>query len=271
MMYRQVLALVSLLDPDGADRAVIDAARTLALGEAGAPGGRVYLMHTDEPAGLLGRSVPADPTPLHTAAAALAHEGVEVVVVQAAGRLAGELARVVAEEEIEVVVLGRAARGWGEHGLRALRASPVPVLVMPEGTTLARGRAVVGMDLSPAALRAWAGVAPAYAVAEPVAVVDPAGEQADAAGVRERLTGAWHAAVGMAAPPLTVVASERPAEALLTAADGADLLVVGTRALPALAAALLGSTAETLAQRCPIPLLIQREPAGPRHATPVPA
>ena len=33
-------------------------------------------------------------------------------------------------------------------------------------------------------------------------------------------------------------------------------------------AALLGSTAESLAQRCPMPLLVQRDPAGPKHAAP---
>lgn len=269
-MYTQVLALVSLTARSGADRAVLDAARTLALGRDGQPGGRVYLLHVVEPAGGLRgrRRAPIDAPLLHEAAAALAHDGVEVVVEVRAGRVADELARVVEEEEIEVVVLGREAAGWGDHGRRALRASTVPVLVMPEGCTLARGRAVVGMDLSPSALRAWSRVQPWFAAAEPVAIADPRGEQTDAESVRSGLEGAWHAAVGMAAPTLRVVRSTRPADALLDAADGADLLVVGSRGLSPLAAALLGSTAESLAQRCSIPLLVQREPHGPRHAAP---
>lgn len=268
-MYTQVLALVSLTARSGADRAVIDAARTLALGPDGQPGGRVHLLHVVEPRGARGRrSAPVDAPLLHEAAAALAAEGVEVVVEVRAGRVPEVLARVVDDEEIDVVVLGRDAAGWGDHGRRALRAATVPVLVMPEGTTLGRGRVVVGMDLSASALRAWSHVQPWFAAAQPVAVVDARGEQADAAAVRTELEGAWHAAVGMAAPALHVVRASRPADALLDAAAGADLLVVGSRGLSPLAAALLGSTAESLAQRSPVPLLVQRDPHGPRHAAP---
>ncbi|HET9288884.1 MAG TPA: universal stress protein [Gaiella sp.] len=53
-------------------------------------------------------------------------------------------------------------------------------------------------------------------------------------------------------------------DALITAAEGADLLVVGNRGRGALAEALLGSTSGRIADHAPCPVVIVRaHPAGP--------
>jgi nucleotide-binding universal stress UspA family protein len=49
-----------------------------------------------------------------------------------------------------------------------------------------------------------------------------------------------------------------PADALLAAAEGVDLLAVGSRGLSPLAAVFLGSTAERLAGKSPRPVLVVR-------------
>jgi nucleotide-binding universal stress UspA family protein len=268
-MFKQILALVSLSPNAGPDLAVLDAVRTLAAPLPGVPGGRVYLLHVQErPRSLFGRQgapvQSGSPERLDEAARALSHEGIEVVVVHREGRLTEEVERIVHEEEVDLVVVGRPERGWGDHGLRVVRLSDAPVLVMPEGARLSRGAAVIGMDFSVNALRAYNRLRTFFAAVRPVAVVDPAGEQTDADALRQEVTATWHEKAGIAASAILVVESTHPAEALLKASESADLLAVGSRGLTPLAAVLLGSTAVKLGARCPNPLLVYRE-AGTRR------
>jgi nucleotide-binding universal stress UspA family protein len=57
----------------------------------------------------------------------------------------------------------------------------------------------------------------------------------------------------------TAVVEGQPAGVLLKAADGADLLVVGSRGHGGFASALLGSVSQHCAQHAPCPLLIVRD------------
>ncbi len=57
----------------------------------------------------------------------------------------------------------------------------------------------------------------------------------------------------------TTVVQGHPAHVLLNAADGADLLVVGSRGHGGFASALLGSVSQHCAQHAPCPLLIVRD------------
>ena len=268
-MFKQILALVSLSPNAGPDLAVLDAVRTLAAPQPGEPGGRVYLLHVHErPRSFFGHRNAHDKLPspslLQEAAQALSSEGIEVVLIHCDGRLTEEVERIVHEEEIDLVVVGRPERGWGDHGLRVVRLSDAPVLVMPEGARLLRGSAVVGMDFSANALRSYNRLRTFFAAVWPVAVVDPAGEQADAEALRADVIAIWHEKAGVAAAEMTVIESSQPAVALLHAAENADLLAVGSRGLTPIAAVLLGSTAEKLGARCPHPLLVYRE-AGTRR------
>jgi nucleotide-binding universal stress UspA family protein len=62
---------------------------------------------------------------------------------------------------------------------------------------------------------------------------------------------------GLAAVPVRVIAAEgRPVPALLEAAEGADLLVVGSRGRGAMRSALLGSVALHSAGQAPCPVLV---------------
>ncbi|MSP54428.1 MAG: hypothetical protein EXR69_02295 [Myxococcales bacterium] len=285
-MFRQILALVALPPSPGApsagtDLAVLAAVRELALpGRAGSKqaGGRVYLMHVREKSrGLFGGSVGSVgdvPPSLTEAARALAMEGIEVVTHFCEGRLSEQVDRVIREEQIDVVVVGRPKRGWGDHGLRIVRLADAPVLVMPEGTTLRRGTAVVGMDFSHNAVQAWMAASAFFAKVTAVAVIDPEGEQSDESTLRAQVQETWRSTVAAALAQaeratdtggdIRVEACMQPADALLAAATDADLLAVGSRGLTPIAAVLLGSTAEKLGARFPNPLLVYRDPGTRR-------
>jgi nucleotide-binding universal stress UspA family protein len=86
-------------------------------------------------------------------------------------------------------------------------------------------------------------------------VTRQAAEEAAAAQVAEVL-GADHGAT-------VSVVQNGPAEALLAAAEGADLLVVGNRGRGNLAAALLGSTSAKVADSAPCPVVIVRAQPEP--------
>jgi nucleotide-binding universal stress UspA family protein len=61
--------------------------------------------------------------------------------------------------------------------------------------------------------------------------------------------------------PTVQVVAARAADAVLAAAtpDACDLVVMGTRGLSGLEHLLLGSVAESVARRCPVPVLAVRE------------
>lgn len=233
---------------------------------------RVVVVHVAErERGLLGRApVPAPrPPALDDRVARLATElhGVAVVGIHATGRPTEEIARIAEREEADLLVVGRtrAAAGrdaWGGHGIALLRTADCPVLLVPDGARLGFGRAVLGMDFSENAVEALERVAGFVEVVQPVAVVDPSAEGESDAEAREGVQDAWRILLPRfdraRLPPLRIVGSSEPADALLQAADGADLLVVGSRGLTPLAAVLLGSTAERLGGRTATPLLVYR-------------
>lgn len=260
-MFKNLLALVALGDA-GPDLAVLEAVRTLASG-FGPAGGRVHLLNvTERSRGFFGQGGGPAPAPelLVATARALQADGIDATAVHVSGRLSEAVERVVHDEHVDLVIVGRPARGWGDHGLRVVRLSDAPVLVMPEGARLRRRKAVIGMDLSANALRAYAIARELFDEVVPIAVVDPEGEQADLDVLREQVRATWAKLAGAGAAELRVDASPKPAEALLAATTGADLLAVGSRGLTPLAAVLLGSTAEKLGARCGHPLLVYRDP-----------
>ena len=59
-----------------------------------------------------------------------------------------------------------------------------------------------------------------------------------------------------------VVGADQPARTLLEQADGAQLLVVGSRGLGPYAAWLLGSTSRALLHHCTCPLAVARSRGG---------
>lgn len=279
-MSGSVARILGLLHLDGAegpserDRAVLDALRTLAR-----HGGveQVSLLHVTE----AGRRLPFLPDNANASAerpALLDRIATEldatlvdtrVVAFAARGRIIEEIARVAERDGCDLVVLarGRAEGGatrWGEHGPRILRLADAPVLVIPEGTTLALEHAVVGMDLSPNAMNALRTAISLCTRVEALAVVDAAGEGLgpnELGAVEAEMRAAYleHAAAALGdvpAPPLRILDAANPADALL--ATRADLLVIGSRGLTPLAAVLLGSTAERLGGRCEAPLLVWR-------------
>lgn len=275
--FPQVLALVSL---DERDAGVVSAVRALCA--AGACE-RVYVLHVLErgrrlglPGGLLGAASDRPPRPeaLERLVADLDAElpKIEVVGMHTVGRAVEEVARLNEREGCDLVIIGRdaaqAGSGWGEHGLRILRLADAPVLVVPHGSRLALGRALVGMDLSEDAgdaLRVTAGLAREVV---PLAVVDRAGEGLDddaygglCRALQERYLALARDRLGRQdVPALRIDDSSSPADALLAASTepGTDLLVIGSRGLTPLAAVLLGSTAERLGGRCAGPLLVWR-------------
>jgi nucleotide-binding universal stress UspA family protein len=260
-MFKNLLALVAL-GPAGPDLAVLEAVRALAS-TFGPVGGRVHVLNvTERSRGFFAQGVVAAPAPelLLATARALQADGIDARAVHVSGRLAEAVERIVQDEQIDLVIVGRPARGWGDHGLRVVRLSDAPVLVMPEGARLRRGRAVIGMDFSSNALRAYAVARELFDEVTPVAVVDPEGEQADIDVLQRQVRETWTKLAGADAAELRIDASPKPAEALLAATKDADLLAVGSRGLTPLAAVLLGSTAEKLGARCGHPLLVYRDP-----------
>ncbi len=265
-MFRTILALLALPESGhvGPDNAVLDAVVALAR-SFGPQGGSVHLLHVRDRSRSFFSAPQPEPESLVTAALALhAHnlkaEGIPAVARCRTGRLTEEVEHAVHELGVDLVVVGRPGRGWGDHGLRVVRLSDAPVLVMPEGTRLRRGRAVIGMDFSANALRAHAVASGFFESVCPVAVVDPEGEQTDVDTLRRHIEETWLSLAGPNPVALRIEASPRPADALLAVAREADLLAVGSRGLTPLAAVLLGSTAEKLGARSPLPLLVYRDP-----------
>lgn len=234
------------------------------------PVSRLYVVHVktvSQPIPGLGKTVSGPPpAPLleRAEAARVRLPGVDVEAVYAVGRAPEELARLAETRGLDLVVLGRAPAerqkaAWGAQGLRILRTSDCPVLVVPNGARLELGRAFVGMDFSPNAVDALRITATLCTEVRALAVVDPAEEAEAAEATARRYYAATVApAFDGSPPPLDVVQATGPADALLAAANQADLLAIGSRGLTPIAAVLLGSTAERLGGRCRQPLLVVR-------------
>lgn len=279
-MIAKVAVLLGLSDRDGA---LLDA--VVAIGERTRLE-RVWLIHASEKAGAFAAfgapSTVPPPAALEERAARLRGRlpDVDVSTAATSGRAAEEITRISEAEGLDLVVFGRAPSdagrpAWGSRGLRILRTSDCPVLIVPNGTVVRFRSAVVGMDLSPNALGALALAVALCEQVRVVAVVDASDEPVDSADpesvrdllgapIREQYEAAAREAVARVRaeawtpPEIEVVPAASPADALLSAAKDADLVAIGSRGLTPIAAVLLGSTAERLGGRCAQPLLVVR-------------
>jgi nucleotide-binding universal stress UspA family protein len=181
---------------------------------------------------------------------------------------AGELDEVVGavsqREGAAFLIIGRArSRGgevaWGKHSRTILRSPGCPVLVVPRGVTPTWAFARVGMDLSRSAFEALDLAQRLCDRVEAVAVLsaDAVGADAADADLRARFREGM-ADHGDADVPLRAVVGGSPGDSLLADAQGVDLLCVGSRGLSPLAATFLGSTAERVAARASVPVLVVR-------------
>lgn len=136
------------------------------------------------------------------------------------------------------------------------------------------GRIVVGVDGSSCSIDAlrWAARQSALSGAALEAVMSweyPTSSVMDlsavdvdwAANAKSSMDFALAAAFGDDLPAIKgFIVRGRPAQVLITAAAGADLLVVGSRGHGAFAGFLLGSVSENVAAHAPCPVLIVRHP-----------
>jgi nucleotide-binding universal stress UspA family protein len=161
-----------------------------------------------------------------------------------------------------------------------VEGSPVPVAPAPMGDPGARNappRIVVGVDGSPATVAAlrWAAGQAALTGAVMEAVVSwdyPSTSGMEfgsmdidwAGNARAALVDALDVALGDEATTVDgTVTRGHPAEVLVAAARGADLLVVGSRGHVALPGGLLGSVSEHVAARASCPVVVVRHIPDP--------
>ncbi len=189
----------------------------------------------------------------------------------AVGAVDEAVAVMLEELHADLLVVGRSeavegAAAWGPHGRALLRAAGCPVLVVPEGAPVAFRRAAIGMDLSASALDTLALAGSLYD--EVVAVAALERDEVDGhaemvASIQARFREAV-ALRGLPVPVLLARSGGSPADVLLALAPEMDALAVGSRGLSALAATVLGSTAQRLAGRSQRPVLVVRRQGGTR-------
>jgi len=158
--------------------------------------------------------------------------------------------------------------------------SPAPLAAAPAGQPGAKKaapRIVVGVDGSPASVDAlrWAARQADLTGAAVEAVISwdyPSTSGMEfgsldidwAGNARAALTDTLHVALGRGADTVTATVTRgHPVEVLVAAAQGADLLVVGSRGHLALPGRLLGSVSEHVAARAPCPVVVVRHIPDP--------
>jgi nucleotide-binding universal stress UspA family protein len=190
-----------------------------------------------------------------------------------------------AARDADLLVVGARGLGvvrsalLGSVSQYCLHHAPCAVAVVRETATPSSPRVVVGVDGSETARRAlaWAldeGRArqadvevvnawhPPYVGAYPY---DPAAldlelfEQGARDLVAEMLEG--QDVSGLPSPPKVTVVSDTAAQAVITAAEGADLIVIGSRGRGGFAGLLLGSVSQQVARHAPCPVVVV--PAAP--------
>ena len=159
-------------------------------------------------------------------------------------------------------------------------ASPAPLAAAPAGQPGAKTsapRIVVGIDGSPASVDAlrWAARQADATGAAVEAVISwdyPSTSGMEfgsldidwAGNARAAVADTLHVALGRGADTVTrTVTRGHPVEVLVAAAQGADLLVVGSRGHVALPGRLLGSVSEHVAARAPCPVVVVRHVPDP--------
>jgi nucleotide-binding universal stress UspA family protein len=198
----------------------------------------------------------------------------ELVGLHAVGDPAEELARIIQQEDADILVIGRNAThddgpGWGPSGLTLLRTAGVSALVIPLGSHLDFDRVVCGLDFSHTSTDA---LRVAAAIATELEVVSQ---------YHDHHTGRAHTSQSFAerfkqnaqkhfednvlpllpdgvTAHLEVLEGDKASQVLIDEA-GNSTIVVGSRGLSKFAARLLGSTAERLAGHAHGPVLIVRK------------
>jgi len=204
---------------------------------------------------------------------------VDVATTCVTGVPEAEIAALVEEHDVDLVVLGRNKAdgdkaGWGSSGNKQLRLVPCSAMVVPHGSRLDLSRAVVGLDFSAcsklamqAADRLTDHVVAVYHFNLPRAKRntlrnDELVERVRAAAQAHLETGVLPLLGADDAPELRVVGTGKVADALIDAAGDA-LLIVGSRGITPVAYLLLGSAANRVAARAAGPVLIVREKGAP--------
>lgn len=285
----------SILVPlDGSDFG--EFALPAALAFARASGGRIHLVHVEEPAPLVPGRIEEPPAVewadayVEDVQRRLAEvDGVEVVPRVLVGDVAEQLLRRAKQVDADLVVMtthgrGRFSRFWlGSVADAFLRQSSCPVLVVrpdPEGTvdlgrSPAFSRVAVGLDGSEDSVRAltlasdvagrWDGVLRLVQILEvppipfvPKGVVEPLAPDYDLEEAAGLLEEVAEEAGVSVGYDVEARAGERVAEELLEAAGEweADLLVVGTRGRGGAARMLLGSVADKVIRGSRGPVLV---------------
>ncbi len=285
-MFGTILIGVAL---DARDDFLLDTCASIA-GPLGAE--RVVLAHVRRhdhlPAELMGELVPHPGTDAHTRLHALADRlrerlsGVDVIDLYAVGSPSHQILEIAEVEGADLLLLGRfsepaASPDKGVEGRDILRHSACTTLVVPEGSPPSLGHAVVGVDFSSCSTHALSTAAALYQRVTPVFSYHLAAglayggmtheasraklEQTALEHYRERVLPHLSADAGVG--PLRIVECEKASEALLQVAAEcqADGVATGGHGRTRLAAVLLGSTAERIAWRSPLPVLVVRDKA----------
>ena len=215
-------------------------------------------------------------------AVAETYPGLEIITEATAGP-AGFVLADGADADDMIVVGASSHHGAGAFWLGStpryvVRHSPCPVVVVRGAGSRGRpDRVVVGVDGSLASVRALqmagqeadlhqVGLVIVHGWLYPYLPVDSASSQArdllniDAACLLDRSVES--ARKRFAADVSGVLVESGPAVALLDTVRDGDLLVVGSRGRGALAANLFGSTANTVLDRCAVPVVVLRDMEG---------
>ncbi len=203
------------------------------------------------------------------------YPALEIVGVHAVGDPAEELVRIIQQEDVDLLVIGRNLRvgddpGWGPSGLKLLRTAGVSALVVPRGASVRFDRVVCGLDFSHTSSDA---LKVAVCIADRVEAIfqyshSPLGLETHSRAefeeeIRRNAEKHFNNVVmadlaGQVRPTLELVEGTAASQVLVERA-GTDAIVVGSRGLSKFAARLLGSTAERLAGYADGPVLIVRK------------
>lgn len=275
-MYPIILVMLAF---DDRDQDVMDAAANIAE-RVGL--GRLLMAHVYKqdpfPAWMTATEArsPERPAALDAATASMRARlpGVDVVGIHAVGSPPEELERIVSQEDVDLLIIGRNASSgdapaWGPSGRELLRSVSCSALVVPRDSEVHLRHAVVGLDFSHNSTDA---LKVATRIAEHTEAVYQYDLSAVAVGTQTDHDFAEHLQANAQAhfnddvvpalgdvdrPAFTVVQAEK-ASSLLIDHAAEKLLVVGSRGMTRLATLFLGSTAERVAGRCRGPVLIVR-------------
>ena len=202
--------------------------------------------------------------------------GCEVETLHAIGTPAEEVAALFEGDDLDLVCIGRGRStdshaAWGPDGLNLLRFSPCSALIVPDGADYDASGCVCGLDFSHAAtealvvaVSAFPQVRAVYQFDLDVAATSVRTDEAFLSTLSDNVAAHFERDIlpslpaDAARPEVELVCAPRASAALIEAA-GSVPIVVGSRGMSRFAAMLLGSTAERVAGRANVPILIVRK------------